>query len=61
MAHVHSPSLDSVEAGAPVEVTPEMIEAGAPLLLSFHRNRREYDAAETVAMIFRAMLSARRE
>lgn len=37
MDHVHSPSLDSVEAGAPVsesdiEVTPAMIEAGVTAL-----------------------------
>jgi len=33
--HVHSPSLDSVEAGAPgneIEITSEMIEAGARVL-----------------------------
>ena len=31
MPNVHSPSLDSVEAGAPeaeIKITPEMIEAG---------------------------------
>jgi hypothetical protein len=35
VCHVHSPSPDSVEAGAPVneiEITPEMIEAGVCVL-----------------------------
>ena len=35
MCHVHSPSLDSVGAGAPeaeIEITPEMIEAGVRVL-----------------------------
>jgi hypothetical protein len=57
MNDVHSPSLDSVEAGAPadmeIEVTPEMIEAGCREL-----SRYRYDESndeEIVAAIFVAM------
>ena len=37
MVDVYSPSLDSVEAGAPaneIEITPEMIEGGVSVILA---------------------------
>jgi type VI protein secretion system component VasF len=47
------------EAGAPdMEITRAMIDAGAPLLLAFHRDRGP-DAEETVNSIYRAMVAAR--
>ncbi len=45
------------DAGAPeIEITPEMIEAGAPYLFAFHREGRSED--EVLADIFRAMTFA---
>jgi hypothetical protein len=38
MDNVYMPGLDSIEAGAPeqeIEITPEMIEAGAGVLCGF--------------------------
>jgi hypothetical protein len=41
-----------------IDVTPQMIEAGLPFLLSF--NREEGCEQELLATMFRAMSSARR-
>jgi hypothetical protein len=56
MDHVHSPSLDSVEAGAPeqkIEITPEMIEAGCRELSRYRHD--ESNDEEIVTAIFVAM------
>jgi hypothetical protein len=59
MCDVHSPSIDSIEAGAPeqeIEITPEMIEAGACVLCRFETFTadEEYWAKE----VYRAMRKA---
>jgi hypothetical protein len=51
-------SADSaVEAGAPVEITPAMIDAGAIELASFAWNYDDID--DKAARIFRAMFAAK--
>jgi len=58
MDNVHSPSLDSVEAGAPeaeIEITPEMIKAGCRELSQYRYD--ESNDEEIVAAIFVAMMN----
>ena len=53
---------DESGAGAPedeIEITLEMIEAGAPLLLAYDREHGTMMEGETVAMIYRAMVLAK--
>jgi len=60
MCHVDSPSLDSIEAGAPeaeIEITPEMIEAG---VLELREKCIGEDLAEVVTDVFYVMLGARK-
>jgi hypothetical protein len=60
MPNVPSPSLDSVEAGAPadkIEVTPEMIEAG---VLELREKCMGEDLAEVVTDVFYALWAARK-
>jgi hypothetical protein len=59
VGHVHSPSLDSVEAGAPeveIEITPEMIEAGTGELYQDWGETKE----EWATRIFRVMMLAKK-
>jgi len=45
------------QAGAEVEVTPQMVEAAMPHLLAFVSNGAPWDAAESLAVdVFLAML-----
>jgi hypothetical protein len=56
MNDVHSPRLDPVEAGAPVnkiKITPEMIEAGCRELSRYRYDKSNEE--ETVIAIFVAM------
>jgi hypothetical protein len=56
MTNVHLPSLDSIEAGAPeqeIDITPEMIEAGA-IELAWHGSWK-YSNEDVVERIYRAM------
>jgi hypothetical protein len=63
MDHVHSPSLDSAEAGAPadeIEITPEMIAAGVRVLWdsgAIEAPMEDFNR-ELVEKIFVAMLHA---
>jgi hypothetical protein len=66
MADVHEPSLDAIEAGAPadeneIEVTPEMIEAGAAALWRTRGWARQADEDWPALMTaaYRAMVKAR--
>jgi hypothetical protein len=65
MDDVYSPSLDSVEAGAPgneIEITPEMIEAGTKVVRRFFYNEPNDDITKGVAKeIFVAMFSVYRQ
>ena len=62
MTDVNSPSLDPVEAGAPekeIEITPEMIEAGATELYRHDLDLWEKEKVRrAVADIFLSMLRA---
>jgi hypothetical protein len=60
MNDVHSPSLDSIGAGAPadeIEITSEMIEAGCRELSHYRYDKSNNE--ETVIAIFVAMLGLR--
>jgi hypothetical protein len=60
MPVISPPGIDRIGAGAPeneIEVTPEMMAAGAHFVLWFDRERGP-DAEETAALIYRAMASA---
>jgi hypothetical protein len=61
--HVHSPSLDSVEAGAPevgIEITPEMIEAGVQVLRMIFDQPNDDVTRGDAKEIFVAMFSVYR-
>jgi hypothetical protein len=65
MDSVYSPSLDSVEAGAPadeIEVTPEMIEAGGYAFAISPGSFRlaDEDWPLILTNVYRAMTKARR-
>jgi hypothetical protein len=58
MPNVHSPSLDSVEDGAPeaeIEITPEMIHAGVCVLLAMDTRFESYEdvVKELIEEIFK--------
>jgi hypothetical protein len=59
MCHVNSPSLDSIEAGAPeaeIKITPEMIEAGAEVVCRCFDDPTGRSYGEHVAgEVYRAM------
>ena len=61
MCNVYSPSLDSVEAGAPeaeIEITPEMLAAGAQVICECFDEFSSF--GEHVAdRVFRAMYAHR--
>ena len=52
---------DSEAAGAPEEITPQMIEAGLEHLFSYDVYEGRVDASGVVRDLFQAMVSARRE
>jgi hypothetical protein len=59
MSDVHLPRLDGIEAGAPeneVEITPEMIEAGAEVVCRCFDDPTGHSYGEHVAVeVYRAM------